>query len=451
MRTPYGLRRDNDGELANDFPVQRNLEGARQVIIPDLPSVYSLDWKIGPNSGRLHNVRNPFIGRAFYKSIPRSTLPSVGGYRPTTAYERTQQYIYAKSLVLEGQIRREIEDRSVRIELKDFVFPLSLTHSNFNKFVSPRLFDKIRTYDTQIGVTLGESRETLSWLLSRYKSVTSAFSAFKRKDASGLRRLVRQAKYQTKYTRTSGQTKRLPKEWTYDDKTPLGVADAANLWMEFRYGLMPLWYDINNIYSDLTKQARVLHRLYRLSVGHGERRSISIPEIAVHPIVPLGTLSGTLSIDERQRNGYVLYNKDGYQKVGLDGTLQAANTIEDKIQHIIDPASTAWELIPYSFVLDWFVPVGNALQVFGSLYDAVEIVDGYERHDFINPVPSFNFISEAEPLDISSQSFTGDISTPYVRRFSDTFPLVNLTLDINARSLTHMIDGVILLTQRLRR
>lgn len=27
-----------------------------------------------------------------------------------------------------------------------------------------------------------------------------------------------------------------------------------------------------------------------------------------------------------------------------------------------DPLSVAWELLPYSFVLDWFIPVGNYLQ-----------------------------------------------------------------------------------------
>jgi hypothetical protein len=29
---------------------------------------------------------------------------------------------------------------------------------------------------------------------------------------------------------------------------------------------------------------------------------------------------------------------------------------------VANPASIAWELVPYSFVVDWFVPVGNTLE-----------------------------------------------------------------------------------------
>jgi len=33
---------------------------------------------------------------------------------------------------------------------------------------------------------------------------------------------------------------------------------------------------------------------------------------------------------------------------------------------LINPASLAWEITPYSFVLDWFVPIGNVLQAYSD-------------------------------------------------------------------------------------
>jgi hypothetical protein len=52
------------------------------------------------------------------------------------------------------------------------------------------------------------------------------------------------------------------------------------------------------------------------------------------------------------------------------GTYFVGKTIKALVEHIneaslvglSDPASLAWELLPYSFVIDWFIPIGNYLQ-----------------------------------------------------------------------------------------
>lgn len=68
------------------------------------------------------------------------------------------------------------------------------------------------------------------------------------------------------------------------------------------------------------------------------------------------TLSGELMPDS------VAFTRTG-EEVYL---LQIVSYIEEvdtvKLSGLTDPASIVWERIPYSFVVDWFLPIGNFLQ-----------------------------------------------------------------------------------------
>lgn len=46
---------------------------------------------------------------------------------------------------------------------------------------------------------------------------------------------------------------------------------------------------------------------------------------------------------------------------------------------ISNPALLAWELLPYSFVVDWFLPVGNYLRTLDA-FDGLEILEGYKSY-----------------------------------------------------------------------
>lgn len=53
---------------------------------------------------------------------------------------------------------------------------------------------------------------------------------------------------------------------------------------------------------------------------------------------------------------------------------------------IINPASLAWELVPYSFVIDWGIPVGNVLAAL-TAHQGLTFVDGHvseTRHGRVN-------------------------------------------------------------------
>jgi hypothetical protein len=43
---------------------------------------------------------------------------------------------------------------------------------------------------------------------------------------------------------------------------------------------------------------------------------------------------------------------------------------------LINPLEVAWAVVPYSFVVDWFLPIGNVLEACTASY-GVDFVDGY--------------------------------------------------------------------------
>jgi hypothetical protein len=63
--------------------------------------------------------------------------------------------------------------------------------------------------------------------------------------------------------------------------------------------------------------------------------------------------------------GLLTFTESGYQsktKVYLEYTLGSSSLQHLSSTGIADPLLLAWELLPWSFVADWFLPVGNYLE-----------------------------------------------------------------------------------------
>jgi len=108
-------------------------------------------------------------------------------------------------------------------------------------------------------------------------------------------------------------------------------------WMAYRYGIMPLVYS----YRDIVKQAN--------------RHTIS-KDRAFRGVTPRD-LSVTLP-------GPTVT----YKKVSIEGTIDIRGSIFQAFSSAevsrasglgLNPLLTAWELMPYSFVIDWFVNIGD--------------------------------------------------------------------------------------------
>ena len=125
------------------------------------------------------------------------------------------------------------------------------------------------------------------------------------------------------------------------------VGGWTQRWMEFRYGIMPIIYSI----QDVMKTMRQIKLVY-----HTER--------AFRPLT-------------KSKDSSVGMGSQFYQKVQFTGIIRATGKSkppESEFLRLLDslsfnPLKTAWELIPMSFVVDWFVNVGDYIEALsGALF-----------------------------------------------------------------------------------
>lgn len=123
---------------------------------------------------------------------------------------------------------------------------------------------------------------------------------------------------------------------------------AANSWLELQYGWKPLLSDVYSHAEALAEQM----------VARGnELRYVSAKRS--------GKISKTFDQNEGLGETWSMYRQvriETYCMMGVwyrlkDGVLNPINTFG-----LNNPLTVAWELVPFSFVVDWFLPIGNALE-----------------------------------------------------------------------------------------
>lgn len=144
------------------------------------------------------------------------------------------------------------------------------------------------------------------------------------------------------------------------------LTDVASVWMGYRYGIQPIVYSINDALDYLERQG-----VFR-TVRQGLNQTFSI----VTPHGPV-TFSG--------RDRY-------WGKAKIDPTQNLADLKFNLL-------STAWELVPLSFVVDWVLNVGDFLSALTGPSGATEVKHSYSRRcTGIIPV---TLRGESLPVEIS--------------------------------------------------
>jgi len=182
-----------------------------------------------------------------------------------------------------------------------------------------KLREKVAGSDFNAAVSLAESGEALRMILTTANKIRRAYEAARKGRFKRARAIL-----------VAGT-----------DRKNLGRKTVASNWLELQYGWLPLLSDAENAAQFLAEQYNVPKK-QRFSA-----RSSKKP----------GTISTSSTVNTRfakseiwSRGQYVAYleERDVARLAGLS-----------------DPLSVVWEKLPYSFVIDWFIPIGNWLSARG--------------------------------------------------------------------------------------
>lgn len=188
--------------------------------------------------------------------------------------------------------------------------------SSDNVMLQNRLAQKIKGHEFNLAVALAEGRKTSDMAVNALRSIGGALSDLRKgRIQKALRRLgVNQGKKQ------------------------LNHKDLAGRWLELQYGWLPLLKDVyesQKAFELLTRGPRRLRFSASIS-KKGTFDSSCAPPLYIGDASYVATRRITYEMTE---------DLSTYRSLGLT-----------------DPLSVAWELLPYSFVIDWFIPIGTYLE-----------------------------------------------------------------------------------------
>lgn len=234
---------------------------------------------------------------------------------------------------------------------KDFYPPHNLTSRGFKTFrniygdgysatnawtandtiaLRGKLREKIVGSDFDMGVFLGEGREALDLITNSATRIAKSLRALRRGDlvsaatALGIRPEVAGAKHGTRKVLRDHSRH-------YSER-----------WLELQYGWLPL---VGDAYGGAQALAQQLN-------------NPAVQTYRVRRRKPLGCTVSSSNIRDGGNWGF-----RGETRAQLIAKLTEVNIAQ--LNGLLDPTQVLWELTPYSFVVDWFIPIGSYLEARG--------------------------------------------------------------------------------------
>lgn len=220
--------------------------------------------------------------------------------------------------------------------LDGFAYPSmnqrNLAHNKaYAKFV-----DKIRSNSASIGNAMAEWSSSYEMIAQRASQLRKAYSALRKGDIA-------------KTISTLGIS---PKAQRNAERRVSKKHEASGQWLELQFGWRPLIQDIHDAIKVLESPFDYFGKPVKAAI-----------------VYPFGIESG---------GGYLKYNGSGTIIVVFQANAQITNPNLYMAQSmgLINPASVAWEITPFSFVVDWFTNVGQIVDSFTD-FAGVTLRDGF--------------------------------------------------------------------------
>jgi len=200
-----------------------------------------------------------------------------------------------------------------------------------------RLATKVKDHEFNLGVSLFELKEFVPMVADRLTKLAKAVRAVKHGDFATAARQFGSSVGRLKTLNRKGRKTKT------SAATPLKVSDVPDMWLELQYGWLP---SLNDIYEG-SKAFEAL--------SNGPRKSTVTASVWKGSTYNASTAPGSYQAMVQQKlKRYITYE--------MTEELSAPRQMG-----LADPASIIWELVPWSFVLDWSLPIGDYLSALGTI------------------------------------------------------------------------------------
>lgn len=290
-----------------------------------------------------------------------------------------------------------------------------------------RAYSRIAECEVGLGENLGELRETLSMLKNPFASLKK----FLLED--GKRNLGMLNAFRT-YRKTG----------VWLGKSGTHAADAAaSTWLEYRYGLMPLIYAI----QDLIKLANEKAKMFDPTIIRSKKSTLST--------TTLKQVGGTI-VTGNILSGYVVdFSHYMTAHASVQFRQNCPQSLPDKLG--LTPRfipELAWELTRASFIVDWWLEVGNWLGAMRitPFVDVLGHTVGLKADSTAIVSETFYKYNATSAEKHSSGTILGNYRSESFNRIKDQhlpyLPTVNLQA---SNSLLRLVDGLSLSWQLILR
>lgn len=281
-------------------------------------------WRSSIN-GSFTSVRTPN-----FRTLPRSDLPHNPFQHIFDKVEMSQireDGVVMNGLQINGGWRTGyLDDRNV------FTFSEMVNGDDVERRARKKVLDKLRDSSVNLAQAFAERRQTAGLIAKSVNRLASAALAIRRGNLKHAARLFS----------NDGKPSSLWKD------IPPHPKNLANHWLEFQYGWKPLL-------SDIYGSAELLAKTF-----NSQRPLIVRSRVSENYVLPFKVLAGRgtnnglaelrcLSSGQNRHSYVIQFREDEAFLARMAST------------GITNPLALAWELLPYSFVVDWFIPVGDYL------------------------------------------------------------------------------------------
>ena len=366
--------------------------------------------KIEPGGYTLDSTGSRVYRYDLDKRPASSNAERVGGFKKCL-----QWYHYGGSLQ-KNQTFEEYRFTGTSVVAKDvgniydngFPLPQEVSSNSRNACLVKAL-ENLKNQDFHVGNFLAEADKTIDMIANRSQSIARSVLRFRKKHP----RLFDKVK--------KVQLGGLPRHrW----------CEIPNLWLELQYGWIPLMSDVYGGLNHLSRRGRFARPFVTAKASHNDVRDIYNYATSV---------SGLRKKQTWQQEDVI----QTYLVYGLD----YPGLAELSSMGLINPLEIVWETTRYSFVVDWFLPIGSWLSSLTADVGFTFITGGQStkrtlvyRDSVVDNQPPFYTYSH-----IGDDSVSGKL-TYYDRGCYNSTPVPGIYVK-NPLSLRHVLNAFALLAQ----